>query len=242
MRVKLTVSRGKNAGKAFDVNVPQFVIGRAKGCQLRPQSDAISRQHCAICVTKEGVTIRDLGSRNGTIVNGEKIEGTFTLSHGDDLRVGPLFLTVDLQTKSTTTPPANTETLAASSDETIATTPAKSDPPPEPTPTRVLPAQPSSKADSDSGEDIGAWLEEEDRTDDTKIRAAETLRFRLDESEQIEIKKAVEETEVKEEEKDKKGKKKKKELGKLPERKKDVTNDSREAAEATLKKMFNRGL
>lgn len=243
MRVRLTVSRGKNAGKAFDVNVPQFVIGRAKGCQLRPQSDAISRQHCVISVNEENATIRDLGSRNGTIVNGEKVQGTYTLADGDDLRVGPLFLTVELETKSAKPSPANTETLAASSDETIATVPTKTDAAPEPTPTVVMPAAKTS--DSDDNMDIGAWLEEDDRTDDTKIRKAETLRFRLDESERIEIKKAAEETEAEKvvAAKDgKKKKKKKKELGKLPERKQEVTDNSRDAAEATLRKMFNRGL
>lgn len=244
MRVKLTVNRGSNAGKAFDVNVPQFVIGRAKGCQLRPQSDAISRQHCVICVTEESVTIRDLGSRNGTIVNEEKIEGTYTFSDGDELRVGPLHLTVNLlaDAKTEKTKQSDSETIVASTDETQAVKPAKeTKPAAEPMPTRVISAAKKGPKDiSDSG-DIGDWLDDED-TDTKSINNAETRRFRLDESERIEIQKAAEEVDEKAVKAADKEKKKKKEPGKLPPRKDDTTENSRDAAEATLRKMFNRGL
>lgn len=238
MRVKLTVAKGSNSGKAFEVNVPQFVIGRAKGCQLRPQSDAISRQHCVICVTEESATIRDLGSRNGTVVNGEKIEGTFTLSDGDELRVGPLKLTVSIQT-ATEAPskPSDSETIALSADETRTIKPAKTA---ESMPTQAMPVVKASGPErmEDSG-DISDWLAE-DAEESSKVTKAETRRFTLDISEQTEIKKAADEVEDAKEAKSKK--KKKKEPGKLPVSKQDVTADSKEAAEQTLKKMFQRGL
>lgn len=241
MRVKLTVSRGSNAGKAFDVNVPQFVIGRAKGCQLRPQSDAISRQHCVICVTEDTATIRDLGSRNGTIVNGEKTKGKHTLTDGDELRVGPLHLTVSLSAAEEKSKPSGSETIVASNDETQNVKPAIADAP-APTPTTVMPAVKTGPKDiSDSG-DIGDWLDDEDLETKT-VSNAETRRFRLDESERIEIQKAAEEVaEADKGDKGKQSKKKKKEPGKLPKREEDSTADSREAAEATLRKMFQRGL
>lgn len=94
MRAKLKVMKGSNAGKIFEIAVPQFVIGRAPGCQLRPQSDAISRQHCAILLHRDQVTIRDLKSRNGTLVNGEKITTEHQLKSGDELQVGPLLFEV----------------------------------------------------------------------------------------------------------------------------------------------------
>ena len=237
MRVKLTVSRGSNKGKSFDVNVPQFVIGRAKGCQLRPQSDAISRQHCVISVTEDAVTIRDLGSRNGTIVNGETTEGTHTLADGDELRVGPLHLTIGLSTDVEKTPkPSDSETVVASTDETQSVKlGAKDKPSPTPPPTIAMP-----KKISDS-DDIGDWLDDEDLTSSPATDNAETRRFRLDETERIEIQKAAEDVDE-DAVKDAAKQKKKKEPGKLPKREADSTADSREAAEATLKKMFQRGL
>lgn len=94
MRAKLRVAKGSNAGKNFEINVPQFVIGRAAGCQLRPQSDAISRQHCAILLHADHVSVRDLKSRNGTFLNGDRIASEERLATGDELQVGPLVFEV----------------------------------------------------------------------------------------------------------------------------------------------------
>ena len=96
VRAKLKIMQGSNSGRVLEINVPQYVIGRAPGCSLRPQSDAISRQHCAILSSGETVTIRDLKSRNGTILNGEKIESEVALANGDELQVGPLLFQVIL--------------------------------------------------------------------------------------------------------------------------------------------------
>src|SRR5690606_34827618 len=59
-------------------------------CNLRAGSDAISRHHCLILRTADGYTVRDLGSRNGTYVNGERITEETELKQNDTLRVGPL--------------------------------------------------------------------------------------------------------------------------------------------------------
>lgn len=96
MRAKLVIARGSNKGKEFDITGPQFVIGRAAGCNLRPQSDAISRQHCAIFNKDERIIVKDLGSRNGTVLNGEKLSKPEELRTGDELQVGPLHFQVVL--------------------------------------------------------------------------------------------------------------------------------------------------
>jgi predicted component of type VI protein secretion system len=90
MHVKLKVLRGASAGKEVIVRGPRFFIGRSEECHLRANSDAISRRHCAITVQDDIVRIRDLGSRNGTYVNGTRIDGDHRLEMGDQLRVGPL--------------------------------------------------------------------------------------------------------------------------------------------------------
>jgi len=92
MEVKLKVLTGKNAGKEIAVPVKRFLIGRADDCHLRPKSDAISRNHCAILVSEDEVVIRDLNSRNGTLLNGEAVKGDRVLATGDVLKVGKIEL------------------------------------------------------------------------------------------------------------------------------------------------------
>ncbi len=92
---------------------------------------------------------------------------------------------------------------------------------------------------SDSGI-ISDWLVEEDQSDQKSLGLthSETRQFKLDETERIQIDKAAEEAAAEPGKK----KDKKKEPGKLPKRKEDETANSREAAEKTLRQMFNRGL
>lgn len=88
MEVKLIVASGKNQGKEIPLPGKQFLIGRGEGCQLRPASERISRKHCAILVSDGRVVARDLGSTNGTTVNGTRISGDKDLKNGDKLNVG----------------------------------------------------------------------------------------------------------------------------------------------------------
>src|SRR4026207_2577925 len=90
VEVKLKVQAGSNAGKEIPVPMARFLIGRSEECQLRPKSDAISRNHCTILINDSDVCIRDLNSRNGTFVNDERVEGDQPLKSGDMLRVGKL--------------------------------------------------------------------------------------------------------------------------------------------------------
>ena len=223
MRVKLKVAKGASSGKVFEVKVPQFIIGRSSGCQLRPQSDAISRKHCVIMVSDDSATIRDLRSRNGTIVNGEEIRGEHNLVCGDEIRIGPLHLEVVVLDKEGAKVEA---TRKDESHEAVAK------------PAKVVTAKGLGKADA---ENITDWLmDDEDELDTTKEASkADTLTFKIDETEIIDIKKTVKE-EVQEEKSPKD--KKKKEYGKLPTKKEDLGKDSKEAAEAALSKMMRRGL
>jgi len=92
MVAKLTVASGKNAGKAIALKRSKLLIGRADECDIRPLSDEVSRRHCAVVVEPEGVFVEDLRSRNGTFVNGNRIEGRVALSDGDMVRIGSLEL------------------------------------------------------------------------------------------------------------------------------------------------------
>jgi pSer/pThr/pTyr-binding forkhead associated (FHA) protein len=127
MEVKLIVANGKLAGTEIPVKSAKFVIGRNQDCQIRPQSPLVSRHHCAIVVDAESVTIEDLGSTNGTIVNGEKLAARHELRNGDHIKVGLLELEVRLPVVvgGKRTPKVHTVQEAAA--RTAAVSPGRSD-------------------------------------------------------------------------------------------------------------------
>lgn len=63
------------------------VIGRQEGCQLRIPIAGVSRTHCEIAVANGSITVKDLGSSNGTFINQEKITEQ-PVAAGDLLSVG----------------------------------------------------------------------------------------------------------------------------------------------------------
>jgi pSer/pThr/pTyr-binding forkhead associated (FHA) protein len=103
MRVKLLVVHGRPQGKSLVFPQGEFVFGRGLECHIRPNSDWVSRQHCLLRVTDEGAHLRDLGSRNGTLVNGTRVTGERRLEHGDKLQVGPLVFQIELDELSSLT-------------------------------------------------------------------------------------------------------------------------------------------
>ena len=100
MRVKLKVLKGAGAGKVIPIPVAKFFVGRGEDCHLRPKSDSISRHHCAIVTTDNQVAVRDFGSKNGTYVNGKRIENACVLNEGDNLIIGPLEFEIVIEKRS----------------------------------------------------------------------------------------------------------------------------------------------
>jgi predicted component of type VI protein secretion system len=96
MKVQLIVVQGKSEGKTIPLSGPVFKIGRGETCHLRPNSERVSREHAEFSVTADSVTIRDLGSRNGTLVNGKALNRPVTLKDRDLVQVGPLTFTVSI--------------------------------------------------------------------------------------------------------------------------------------------------
>ncbi len=96
MEVKLVVANGKNAGQKIAVSGPKYFIGRAEDCQLRPNSDLVSRHHCVILIEEGFVAVRDFGSKNGTFVNDEPVRAEQELKNGNRLRIGQLEFTIEL--------------------------------------------------------------------------------------------------------------------------------------------------
>jgi len=81
---------GPLVGELIPLESDRFLIGRETDCNLRPDNELISRHHCVLRRDEYGLRVRDLGSKNGTFVNGEKIRGDVVLSDGDELRFGDM--------------------------------------------------------------------------------------------------------------------------------------------------------
>jgi pSer/pThr/pTyr-binding forkhead associated (FHA) protein len=92
MDVQMLVIQGRPRGKSLRFPPGEFIIGRGPECHVRPESPTVSRQHCLLRVAFDGVHIRDLGSTNGTLVNGTRVMQEQPLKDGDLLQLGPLVL------------------------------------------------------------------------------------------------------------------------------------------------------
>lgn len=74
----------------------ELVIGRSPYCSLMLEHGSVSRIHAVLRHLGEEVEIEDLGSSNGTFVNGERITGARKLRPGDELRIGALALVLEV--------------------------------------------------------------------------------------------------------------------------------------------------
>jgi hypothetical protein len=83
----LVVRSGPIAGSQFWLHDGVHVIGRAPDSRILLDDVTVSRRHAEIEVTAARCTLRDLGSLNGTYVNGERVDET-VLAHGDDVMIG----------------------------------------------------------------------------------------------------------------------------------------------------------
>lgn len=88
--VILKATEGGLRGQEFAFSGPaNCIMGRSRSCGLRlPDDPTVSRQHCLIEIESEGAWVQDLGSLNGTHINGSRI-GHREPVHGDATMVQP---------------------------------------------------------------------------------------------------------------------------------------------------------
>jgi pSer/pThr/pTyr-binding forkhead associated (FHA) protein len=89
------VLRGFYEGLEVPVDRDWMVIGRGRGADIVIAEPTMSRAHAAIGFDGECFYVQDLGSTNGTRVNGGREEKA-TLKTGDEIQLGKLLLRVDL--------------------------------------------------------------------------------------------------------------------------------------------------
>ncbi|MBI3178362.1 MAG: GGDEF domain-containing protein [Deltaproteobacteria bacterium] len=82
------VIAGGQAGKMYKLDDNELVIGRVNDASILIEDDGVSRRHAKICRQPDGaLVITDLGSTNGTFVNGERVT-TRVLKDGDKIQIG----------------------------------------------------------------------------------------------------------------------------------------------------------
>ena len=166
MRVILRVVGGKNDGREIKISVPEFIIGRGDKAHLRPSSDLISRQHCKISVRESTVTVEDMGSRNGSFLNGEPLTEPKVVKSGDSIRVGRLQfeMVIDPVRSGARRPKVNDVVEAAARTASS------------------RPARPGTLEES-----VGDWLmdDEDESVEPPVADVSETIQFSIDETQEV---------------------------------------------------------
>lgn len=90
MYYKLVMINDNRRGREITLKAGDTIIGRTKGCKIRISAHEISRKHCRIRVNGEQVHVKDLGSANGTRINGNPVTGEYVLQNHDRINVGPV--------------------------------------------------------------------------------------------------------------------------------------------------------
>lgn len=94
------------ADKRHPLAEGEVMIGRARDAAIRIDSGGVSRHHARIVVSGSEARVEDLGSKNGTFVDGQPVTGLCLLRDGNELRVGPVAFTFRV-----TSPTLATETI-----------------------------------------------------------------------------------------------------------------------------------
>ncbi len=91
----LMISQGSQAGLSAELAGGMIMIGRGADCQLILDDDYVSTRHARVVATPNGVYVEDLGSTNGTYVNGQRITAPTTITLADSVRIGKTMLRLE---------------------------------------------------------------------------------------------------------------------------------------------------
>lgn len=118
--VHLTIRRGPRAGQTLSAPGPAVVIGRVPGNDLLIDDPQVSRHHASLTLEGEQWVLRDLGSTNGTTVNGQTVTSQWVVRPGDVIGLGDVLAALQFSTGGTETstlagarPPAQPGVAAA---------------------------------------------------------------------------------------------------------------------------------
>src|SRR5918999_1619357 len=89
MQAVLVMFRSDGERRSFSIARDMTVIGRREDCDLRIPLGEVSRKHCRLVRDGDVLKLEDLGSSNGTFLNGQRVQEAL-LSPGDTIQVGPV--------------------------------------------------------------------------------------------------------------------------------------------------------
>ena len=95
----IAVVGGHETGRRVEIGEAPVSIGRAAPCDLILQDPEVSRMHCRIHIAGNEAVIIDLGSTNGTFVDGRRVVGSATLSLHATFRIGNQLLRYEFRSR-----------------------------------------------------------------------------------------------------------------------------------------------
>ena len=90
-----SITQGNQAGLSAELARGVIMIGRGADCQLILDDDYVSTRHARVATGENGIYIEDLGSTNGTYVNGQRITAPTTITLADTVRIGKTMLRLE---------------------------------------------------------------------------------------------------------------------------------------------------
>lgn len=105
MDVRIVIVSPPTRKAAHAVKLP-VIVGRGDEAKFRVHQDSVSRRHCELFVKDDAVFVRDLGSTNGTLVEGEKIASSVAklVPPGAQIRVGGLVFRLEYDSAAAVAP------------------------------------------------------------------------------------------------------------------------------------------
>src|SRR3954467_10014298 len=95
MQAVLVMFRSDGERRSFSIARDMTVIGRREDCDLRIPLGEVSRKHCRLVRDGDTLKLEDLGSSNGTFLNGQRVQEAL-LSPGDTIQVGPVVFVLQI--------------------------------------------------------------------------------------------------------------------------------------------------
>lgn len=90
-RARLVLTKGGSGGP-FELAEKEHVLGRSSAADIHVDDPSVSGRHASLSPRGDGFVLRDLGSTNGTLVNGAKVEGERVLVGGETVQLGEALL------------------------------------------------------------------------------------------------------------------------------------------------------